>query len=179
MLSKGANRWILDDITRFSKYIWQMTFARSEDINKDDISILNLLKITFSFCIHFGTVLTEEIRIANFVSKCLWCRNIWWPNLIYLNYSYTCLHSVKSFYRNNIAELLWYGKLLFFLLLYLTWGVVQSELGKNKRCGVDFLMAHLLHFYIHTRQWPAQGRGNFNIAFVWFQLFRAAIQKLQ
>ena len=63
VLSKGAKRWILDDITRFSKYIWQMTIARSEYINKDDISISNLLKKTFSFCKHFGTVLTEEIRI--------------------------------------------------------------------------------------------------------------------
>ena len=32
---------------------------------------------------------------------------------------------MPSFYPNNIAELLWYGKILFFLLLYLTWGVVQ------------------------------------------------------
>ena len=44
MLSKGAKRWILDDITRISKYIWQMTIARSKEINKDDIFILNLFK---------------------------------------------------------------------------------------------------------------------------------------
>ena len=31
-----------------------MTIARSEDINKDDTSILNLLKKTFSFRKHFG-----------------------------------------------------------------------------------------------------------------------------
>ena len=37
-----------------------MTVARSEDINKDETSIL---KKTFSFRKHFGTVLTEEIRI--------------------------------------------------------------------------------------------------------------------
>ena len=31
-----------------------MTIARSEDISKDDTSILNLLKKTFSFRKHFG-----------------------------------------------------------------------------------------------------------------------------
>ena len=41
------------------------------------------------------------------------------------------LHSVQSFYPNNIAELLWYGKILFILLLYLTWGVVQCEYGST------------------------------------------------
>ena len=46
-----------------------MTIARSEDISKDDISILNLLKKTFSFREHFGTVLTEEIRIAKFYTE--------------------------------------------------------------------------------------------------------------
>ena len=41
MLSKGANRWIWDDITRFPQYLWQMhmTTARSGDISKDDTSI--------------------------------------------------------------------------------------------------------------------------------------------
>ena len=43
-----------------------MTNARSEDINKDNTSILDLLKKTFSFGKHFGTVLTEEIGIAKF-----------------------------------------------------------------------------------------------------------------
>ena len=33
MLSKGAKRWILDDITWFPKYFWQMTIAWSEEIN--------------------------------------------------------------------------------------------------------------------------------------------------
>ena len=46
-----------------------MTIARSEDINKDDISILNLLKKTFSFRKHFGTVLTDEIQIAKFCTE--------------------------------------------------------------------------------------------------------------
>ena len=44
MSSKGAKRWILDDITSFPKYFWQMTMAQSDDINKDDRSILNLFK---------------------------------------------------------------------------------------------------------------------------------------
>ena len=41
-----------------------MTIARSEDISKDDTSILNLFKKTFRFRKHFGTVFTEEIGIA-------------------------------------------------------------------------------------------------------------------
>ena len=69
MLSKGAKRWIWGDIAWFPKYFWKMTIARSEDINKDDTSILNLLKKTFSFRKHFGTVLTEEIRIAKFCTE--------------------------------------------------------------------------------------------------------------
>ena len=44
MLSKGAKRWIWDDITLFPKYFWQMTIARNEDINRNDISILKLFK---------------------------------------------------------------------------------------------------------------------------------------
>ena len=69
MLSKGAKIWISDDITWFPKYFGQITIARSEDINKDDTSIFNLLKKTFSFRKHFGTVLTEEIRITNFCTE--------------------------------------------------------------------------------------------------------------
>ena len=46
-----------------------MTTARSEAINKDDTSILNLLKKSFSFRKHFGTVLTEEIRIAKYCTE--------------------------------------------------------------------------------------------------------------
>ena len=34
---------------------------------------------------------------------------------------------MQSFYPNNIAKLLWYGKILFFLHLCLTWGLVQCE----------------------------------------------------
>ena len=44
MLSKGAKRWIWDDITWFPKYFWQIIIARNEDINKDDTSIVNLFK---------------------------------------------------------------------------------------------------------------------------------------
>ena len=46
-----------------------MTFARSEDNNKDGTSILNLFKTTFSFRKHFSAVLTEEIRIAKFYNQ--------------------------------------------------------------------------------------------------------------
>ena len=44
MLSKGAKKWIWDDITWSAQYFWQMTITRSEDINKDDTSISNLFK---------------------------------------------------------------------------------------------------------------------------------------
>ena len=46
-----------------------MNIARSEDISKDDTSILNLLIKTFNFRKHFGTILTEEIRIAKFCTE--------------------------------------------------------------------------------------------------------------
>ena len=46
-----------------------MTIAWSEDINKVDISILNLFKETVSFRKHFGTVLKEEIRITKFCTE--------------------------------------------------------------------------------------------------------------
>ena len=46
-----------------------MTIARIEDINNDDISILYLLKKTFSFRKQFGAVLTEEIRMAKFCTE--------------------------------------------------------------------------------------------------------------
>ena len=42
-----------------------MTVAQSEDINKDDTSILNV----FSFHKHLVTALTEEIRIAKFCTE--------------------------------------------------------------------------------------------------------------
>ena len=68
MLSKGAKRCISDDSTWFPKYFWQMTIARSEDINKDDIAILNLLK---KLLVSANTwySFTEEIQIAKFCTE--------------------------------------------------------------------------------------------------------------
>ena len=43
-VQQDGKRWISDDITWFPKYFWQMTIARSKDVNKDDTSILNLFK---------------------------------------------------------------------------------------------------------------------------------------
>ena len=43
-VKKEARRLIWDDITRFPKYFWQMTIARSEDNKSDDTSILNSFK---------------------------------------------------------------------------------------------------------------------------------------
>ena len=48
-----------------------MTIARSEDISKEETSKLNLFKKKFSFRKHYGTVLTEEIRIAKFCTEVL------------------------------------------------------------------------------------------------------------
>ena len=43
---------------------------RSEDINKDDNYIyIKFVQKTFSFRKHFGTVLTEEIRVAKFCTE--------------------------------------------------------------------------------------------------------------
>ena len=44
-------------------------YRTDENINKDVTSTLNLLKKTFIFRKHFGTVLTEEIRIAKFCTE--------------------------------------------------------------------------------------------------------------
>ena len=46
-----------------------------------------------------------------------------WPSLVCL----TCPHSVQSSYSNILPELLWYCKILFFLYLCSTWGVVQCD----------------------------------------------------
>ena len=83
-----------------------MTIARSEDINKDDTSILNLFKKkTFSFRKHFGTVLTDEIRIAKFCTEVFVMQKHLMTKLnIPGAFLYTCLHSVQSFYLKNIAE---------------------------------------------------------------------------
>ena len=127
MLSKGAKRGIerisLDFPNIFDKWLSHGVMTSI----KDDTSICNLLKKTFSFRKHFGTVLTEEIRIAKF------CTEVFvMPKhlMTKLNIPESSLYMsplraiVFFFFLNNIVELLWYGKILFFLHLYLTWGVV-------------------------------------------------------
>ena len=52
---------------------------------------------------------------------------------------------MQSFYLNNIADKLWYGKILFFLLLYLTWGVVQCEHGVFVQHDCWFLLPLLYY----------------------------------
>ena len=42
--SESAKRMIWDDITVIQKYFWQITVARSKDINKEDTWILNLFR---------------------------------------------------------------------------------------------------------------------------------------
>ena len=61
---------------------------------------------TFSFRKHSFNRIFEH---RNFVTKCLWCQNILWLNLMYQDHPYTCLHSVRSLNLINIAKLLWYG----------------------------------------------------------------------
>ena len=48
-----------------------MSIARSEDISKDDTSTLYIkfVQKAFSFRIHFGRVLTEEIRKKKFCTE--------------------------------------------------------------------------------------------------------------
>ena len=83
-------------------------------------------------------VLTEEIRIAKFCTEVFMMPKHLMTKVNIpkssQNHPYTCIHSVQSFYPNNIAELLWYGKILFFLHIYLTWGVVQSANSKGSMC---------------------------------------------
>ena len=68
ILSKGAKRWISDDITWFPKYVRQMTTHGV----KTSIKMIHLYQIcskTFNFCKHFDTVLTKGIRIAKFCTE--------------------------------------------------------------------------------------------------------------
>ena len=87
---------------------------------------INFVPKTFSFHKHFGTVLTEGIRTAKFCTKVsVMQKHLKCPNIIYLNGVRTCLDSVRSFYVNNMAVLLRYGK-IFFLHLHLERGVVHN-----------------------------------------------------
>ena len=91
MLSKGAFETISHDFRNiFDKWL--------SHGGKTSIKMIHLyikfVQTTFKFRKHCGAVLTEEIRKAKFLTLCLWCRNIKWPNLIYINNPYTCLHSV-------------------------------------------------------------------------------------
>ena len=83
---------------------------------------IKFVNITFSFRKHFGTVLTEKIRITKFCNEVFVMPKHLMAklNIIYLNHPYTYLHSVQSFYPSNIAELMWYGKILGFFCTF-TW----------------------------------------------------------
>ena len=55
-------------------------------------------------------------------------------------------------------------------------GLVQTTLKTCERAAnIFYSRVQIIHICL-TRQWPAQARENFNITFVWFLLFRAAIQ---
>ena len=80
---------------------------------------IKFVKKTLSFRKHFCTVFTEEIRIAKFCTEVFVMPKRLMIKLNIPEASLKCIHSVQSFYPNNIAELLFYGKILFILLLYL------------------------------------------------------------
>ena len=67
---------------------------------------------------------------------------------------------MQSFYLNNIVELLWYGKILFFLLLYLTWGVVQCD-NAFAKSEIDHLFT-LLEAKQKLGMFETQKSGNNN-----------------
>ena len=79
------------------------------------------LKI-LSFRKHFVTILKEEIRIAKFCTEVFVMPNHWMTKLNIPESSLYMSPLVQSFYPNNIAEFLWYGKVLFILTL----GIILS-----------------------------------------------------
>ena len=63
---------------------------------------------------------------------------------------------MQSFYPNNIAELLSYGKILFFLLLHLIWGVVQSDIPRTKYFNLHsdhFIIAAIYRTLLKPSKW--------------------------
>ena len=58
---------------------------------------------------------------------------------------------MQSFYPNNIAELLWYGKILFFSHLYLTLGVVQCVVTSH--FNIDGNIDQCTIFMIKSKSW--------------------------
>ena len=133
-----TKRRIWDDIIVILKYFWQRTIAWSEDTNTDDTCIL--------------TLFTKHLISANIVPKFLWCRNILWPNMIYLNHPHTYLHSVRSLYLTNIAVLLRYGKKIFYLHLHLERRVVECDLEQIEWLHLNW--AWTSKDAVGNRVWP-------------------------
>ena len=110
MLSEGAKRWIWDDNTQFPQYFWQMIIARSEEISKDDTSLLHLLKKTFN---KFPQIIRYSFNRGNSNNEILYwsiCDAETFNDHTKYTWSHpykcTYVHSVQSFYPNNIiAEL--------------------------------------------------------------------------
>ena len=107
-------------------------------------------KKTFSFRKHFGTVLKEEIRIAEFCTEVfLMPKHL----MTKLNISESSLYMSPLraiVFPKNIAELLWYDEILFFLLLYLTRGVVKCELWILKT-GLAWMILTVGHWPVEQK----------------------------
>ena len=118
--SDGARWRNWDNITVILKYFWQMAITWSEGINE----FMKFVNKTFSF----RKQIRYSFRTAKFCTEVFVMLKCLWPNLIYLTHPHTCLHSVWTFYRNNIAVLLLDDKNLLFLHLQLERGVVRCDI---------------------------------------------------
>ena len=127
----------------------------SEGINKDETPNIKFVQKTLQSRNHFGAVLTEEIRIAKFCTEVFVMPKHLMTKLD-IPESFLYMSPLRAIvYLNNIAELLWYGNILFFLHLYLTWGVVQCEWvifvsNDSIRSFVNEHYGEYIHLHIKT-----------------------------
>ena len=82
MLSKGANRTIIDNITEIMQYCWNKTIARSGDMYMDDSGVLSVV----IKCVDITNTSVQNFAIrissAKTVPKCLQKLKVFWTNLI-------------------------------------------------------------------------------------------------
>ena len=104
----------------------QMSIAQTENINEVDTCISNLFTKFFSIRKYFGTVLTEEIRTAKLCTEVfVKLKHLLTKFHIPESLSYMSPFCAIIFIFNNIAELLWCGKIFLFLHLHIERGVAQ------------------------------------------------------
>ena len=138
--SEGAKGRILDDITVIVKYFWQIIIAWSEDIIKDDTELVyyicfqnfqfpQTLRYSFDRGNSFSEILQRSFCDAEtFNDQTLYT----WIILI---------HVSSPCDINNIAKLLWYGKIFIFLQLHVERGVVQ--------CVIYHSLSRLLVVFVY------------------------------